>query len=48
MRNKIVRFNLSHNEREKEFIENKSQKFGFKSILAFLLDSILILAFIRI
>lgn len=38
MRNKKVRFNLSHNEREKEFIENKSQKFGFKSVSAFLLD----------
>lgn len=38
MGNKKVRFNLSLDERDKEFIEKKSQKFGFKSVSAFLLD----------
>lgn len=38
MGNKKVRFNLFLNEREKVFIENKSQTFGFKSVSAFLLN----------
>lgn len=38
MGNRKVRFNLSLYESDKEFIENKSQKFGFKSVSAFLLD----------